>query len=407
MSRSNKRLPSYRRHISGQARVTLNGTDFYLGPYGSAASKREYDRLIGEWLAAGRCLPSALDGEATTIIEMLAQYWPFAKGHYRAKDGKATTELDNIRYAVRPLKRLYGETLVQNFGPLALKALQQRMIEEGLSRPVINSRIGKIKRVFRWAVSEQLCPPAVLQGLQAVMGLQRGRTEASEPPLIEPVSDEAINATLPHLPAVVADMVRLQRLVGCRPGEVCGLQPCDVDRSEAIWAYRPASHKTEHHGHHRVIFIGPRAQKILRPYLLRDAEAFCFSPADSERRRKRELREKRQTRVQPSQRNRRKRRPAMKPDDRYYKNAYARAIHRACDKAFTPPDGLSEEEQVAWRKAHRWSPNRLRHAAATEIRRRFGLEAAQVVLGHSRADVTQVYAERDSSLAARIMAEVG
>ena len=31
---------------------TLNDVDFYLGPYGSAASKREYDRLTGEWLAA-------------------------------------------------------------------------------------------------------------------------------------------------------------------------------------------------------------------------------------------------------------------------------------------------------------------------------------------------------------------
>ena len=71
------------------------------------------------------------------------------------------------------------------------------------------------------------------------------------------------------------------------------------------------------------------------------------------------------------------------------------------------PEGLTEKEQVAWGKSHRWSPNQLRHAAATEIRKRFGLEASQVVLGHSRADVTQVYAARDNSLAARIMSEVG
>jgi site-specific recombinase XerC len=68
---------------------------------------------------------------------------------------------------------------------------------------------------------------------------------------------------------------------------------------------------------------------------------------------------------------------------------------------------LTEEEQAERQKDHRWSPNQLRHAAATEIRQRFGLEAAQVVLGHSRADVTQVYAERDNGLAAKIMSEVG
>ena len=66
------------------------------------------------------------------------------------------------------------------------------------------------------------------------------------------------------------------------------------------------------------------------------------------------------------------------------------------------PDGLAKEQRGAWRKAHRWHPNQLRHTAATEIRKRFGLEAAQVLLGHSRADVTQLYAERDESLGIEI-----
>ena len=42
-----------------------------------------------------------------------------------------------------------------------------------------------------------------------------------------------------------------------------------------------------------------------------------------------------------------------------------------------------------------------------EIRRQFGLEAAQVALGHARADVTQVYAERDMALAAEVMRKIG
>lgn len=52
-------------------------------------------------------------------------------------------------------------------------------------------------------------------------------------------------------------------------------------------------------------------------------------------------------------------------------------------------------------------PALLRQAAATEIRRRVGLEAAHIILGHANADVTQVYAERDLAAASRIAAEVG
>ena len=90
---------------------------------------------------------------------------------------------------------------------------------------------------------------------------------------------------------------------------------------------------------------------------------------------------------------------------------------RACDKAFPHPTLSSRgpksltaeqvEELSAWRHAHRWTPLQLRHTAATEIRARFGLEAAQVVLGHARADTTEIYAERDLAKARGVMAEIG
>jgi integrase len=75
----------------------------------------------------------------------------------------------------------------------------------------------------------------------------------------------------------------------------------------------------------------------------------------------------------------------------YDRVTYARAVSRACDKA----------------KVEKWSPNQLRHTAATEIRSKFGLEGAQIVLGHASADVTQVYAERDEKLGTRIAREIG
>ena len=385
--------PKYRKHkASGQAIVTIRAHDFYLGPWNSKASKIEYDRIIGEWLAAGRQLPIR-DSEAAdlTVVEILARFKSFAVKHYR-KAGDPTGEWENIRHAIEPLRRLYGRTLAREFGPVALKALRQEMIDAELSRGVINSRVRKIKRIFRWGVSEQLVPTEVVIALETVEGLQMGRTTAREAPPVTPVPDEIVDKTLRYLPEVVADMVRFQRLTACRPGEVCVLRPCDVDRSGGdIWVYRPKGHKSEHQGRKRTVFIGSKAQAVLLPYLLRDADSYCFSPLDTERKRLARMRANRKTKVQPSQLDRSKKNAKRKPGERYTTNSFGYAIRRASEKA----------------GVERWGPNRLRHTAATRIREQFGLEAAQTVLGHAKADTSEIYAERDSTLAARVMADVG
>jgi integrase len=264
-------LPKYRRHrASGQAIVTLQGHDHYLGPWDSRASRLAYDRLVAEWLAGGRHLRSA--DSTLTVDQVLARYWLRAEQHYR-RNGEPTGELQDIRYALRPLQAIYGATLARDFGPLALKSLRDRLIQQDLSRRVINQRIGIVKRVFRWAVSEELVPADVVHALSTVAGLQRGRTAAREMPPVQPVDESRVSATLPFLPPVVQAMVQFQRLTGCRPSEVCRARPCDVDRSTAVWQYRPGSHKTEHHDRARVILLGPQAQAILTPYLDRPAEA--------------------------------------------------------------------------------------------------------------------------------------
>ena len=64
------------------------------------------------------------------------------------------------------------------------------------------------------------------------------------------------------------------------------IRPMDFDRSADVWTYRPESHKTEHHGKERIIYIGPQAQGILLRYLARDVAAYCFRPIDSEAKRR-------------------------------------------------------------------------------------------------------------------------
>ena len=63
--------------------------------------------------------------------------------------------------------------------------------------------------------------------------------------------------------------------------------------------------------------------------------------------------------------------------------------------------------RAKWRAAHVWHPHQLRHNAATRLRKEYGLEAAQVILGHKTLSVTEIYAEKNVEAAKRIMAQVG
>ena len=182
-----RKLPKYRQHKpSGQAVVTLTGRDFYLGPYDSAVSRVEYDRLVAEWLVNGRALPPDPDeGRGLTVSEVMQRYWEFSDDYYRQGE-KPAPEWYHIRTALKVVRRLYGTTQAAEFGPLALKACRQQFLNRDQNRRTINQNVGRVKRMFRWAVENELVPPGLYHGLQAVAGLRgaeprRGRARASSP----------------------------------------------------------------------------------------------------------------------------------------------------------------------------------------------------------------------------------
>ncbi|NBW97776.1 MAG: recombinase XerD, partial [Planctomycetia bacterium] len=116
---SARNVPLRHHKARGLAVVTLGGKDFYCGKFGSPESHREYDRVVGEWLAAGR--PQAVGGsERLTIAELLVRYMKFAEGYYLPP----SRELEGIKLALRPLKERYGHTLAADFGPLSLRAVR-------------------------------------------------------------------------------------------------------------------------------------------------------------------------------------------------------------------------------------------------------------------------------------------
>ncbi|HEY2159266.1 MAG TPA: hypothetical protein VGH33_26810 [Isosphaeraceae bacterium] len=271
MPRPSNRLPSYRLHRpSGRAVVTLGGKDHYLGRYGSAESRDEYDRLIGEFLASGRGRPKAEDSPieaAPTTAEAILAFFRHAETHYRVADGRESREVDNLKDALRPV-RLYGKIPARSFGLLALCTVRDGMVHAGPARSTVNARVSRIRRVFRWAASLETVPGSVVESLRTLDGLRAGRTAARETDPIRPVPVETVEATLPHMPAPVAAMVRLQLLTGMRAGAVRVMRGADLTMCGEVWKYRPHEHKNQWRGHERVIPLGPKAQEVVRAFLV-------------------------------------------------------------------------------------------------------------------------------------------
>lgn len=389
------RIPRYSLHrATGQARVCIDGRDHYLGAFDSAESKERYRELIDKW----RLRHKARGDAGLTIGELVLLFDAHALTYY-VKNGKSTSEYGLIKLAMRSLVKMHSRTMIVDFGPRDLKAVRDDMVKpdkngERMARETVNAFTRRIVRMFRWGVGEEYVAPDVLVALEAVPGLRKGRTSARETGPVKPVSEADINATLPHLSGPLRDMVRLQLLTGCRPGEIVSMRPCDVNRDGETWEFVPTSHKTEHHERGRRIYIGPRAQVILAPYLdNRPAEAFCFSPIESVEERRAVDHAARKTPLSCGNRpgTNRKGNPNWKPGEQYTAGTYRQAVHRACVAAKVP----------------KWSPNRLRHSRATDLRRKFGIEMTRTVLGHSKLGTSEIYAEQDYARARQMMAEVG
>jgi integrase len=260
-----------------------------------------------------------------------------------------------------------------------------------LSRNTINGHVRRIKQVFRWGVENEKVRPETLTALEAVSSLRKNRSEAKETKPVDPVPLKDIEAIRPHVSRQVWAMVQLQLLTAARPGEIVGLRPCDIEMEGAVWVASLGGHKTAHRGKDRELYFGPKAQAVLRPFLLRDAGAFLFSALEAERERYTRMSES--GKKQPRRENQK---PNPRETDRrigecYTVGSYYAAIQRGCEAAGVTP----------------WSPHRLRHTAATDIRRQFGIEAAQVILGHSEISTTQIYAEKNRAAALDIAKRIG
>ena len=338
MTYKRKQLPKYCLHKgSGQAYCRIAGDMHYLGKHSSDASRREYDRIMSEFIANGR--QPFRHPDEILVEGLIVRYLDYVETELNV----STSRRQIISLALRHLNKFWGKQPVSSFGPSTLKVLRKQWLESSLCLPVINNRVGIIKQMFHWGGEEEIIPADIANAVKLVKHLKKGQSAAIEYDAVGPVPDETVEKTLLHLPPQEQDMVMVQRRISGRPQDMYNMRPCDIDRSKDIWVYCPFTYKTKKkdaaNKRIRKLFIGPRAQKILLPYLERhkdDSEQFVFTRQEGKQ---------------------------------YVGCHYNKVIADACKKAGVPP----------------WTPNQLRHAGGTEVRNKYGLDEAVMRMENRRS----------------------
>lgn len=406
MARPKNERPAYLLHKpSGKARVRIDGKDYYLGEHGSPESWQAYYQLL-----ADRCgtvapaIEAKSGGKRITVGELALAFVQWAKDYY----GPKSSQIYCIRSALRPLERGQWHRLpVDQFTPLKLQQVVEQRVLDGdcrinettqggaLTRSTVNATLRLLKQMFRWGVSQELVSHSVYQPLTTVVGIRRGRgtlaDKIKEPGKVSPAPQKYIDAALKHVGPEIAAMVRVQLLTGMRPDEVTIMRPCDISKTGAVWSYAPAEHKNDWRegSETKEVLIGPKAQKILKPFLdsCKSETDYLFCPAtvmarsierQLKRFPKRAARTIALTRTRP-------------PRERYDDGSYRQAIRRGCDRAGVP----------------HWSPNQLRHNAATNLRAKFGIENSQIPLGHKHTKTNEIYAEKNRKQYVEMMKQAG
>ena len=273
-----------------QAYVKIEGQRIQLGRWGSPEAQEAYDRLIAEWLANGRRLPESVEAsgdEPVTVTELCVACMKWVEERHRPN------EASNFRSVVRILRAHYGSKPVVEFGPRSLAAVRQAMVEKGWARTHINKQVSRLRSVFRWGVSRELVEQVTYERLRTLEPLRPGEAKR-EGRKVKPVPDEHVKRVWRYLSRQVRALIRLQLLTGARADELVRLRATDLDTSGEVWTVtydggpdgtdEERSHKSAHHGKQRIVFFGPRAQRILRRFMVpgRDVNRPLFSPRDAE-----------------------------------------------------------------------------------------------------------------------------
>ena len=388
---------------SGQSAVVVpqpegRGKTVFLGPHGSAEAQERYREVLTQ-LMTGKLVqlrPRVRQPSSwPTVGQLAAEFLLHARKFYRDVDGTVGREVENFTTAIRELLELFGDEHVDQFSVRDLVQVRQALVDSRrCCRTTVNDRIRRCKAIFRWGTEHELVPGSTWHQLSAIRGLTVGRAGVRESKPVEAVPWGLVEPILPHLTPPMRAAVLLQWHSGLRPTETLRITRGQLDMTQDLWVYRPTRHKGTWRGLERAVRLGPNAREVLTPLLKVDPDAALISPVDAIVAMNIKKRLLRKTPITKQTRTRDRRAAKLKPwvGGFYRVDAYRKAIHRACDVAGVP----------------RWSPHRLRHAAATRIVLAEGIEACKAMLGHADIRMATRYAiAADARLAEQVAARHG
>ena len=367
--------------------MRIDGKTHYLGVFGSPESHERYARLVKEWMAGERVskrVPHA--GQVLlTVRGLFAEYraWIVATDRYM-KNGKPTATRIQIECVLQQFEAFAGDVRVMELSEAILVQWRDRIERNRkLTRKGVNRKVQVVLAALRWGKTRGLLPKSAWADCREIepvkkgeCGTRRERLRERRAVTLAEIERVAAKCTCRH----IAAMMRVQALLGCRPGEVAAMRWADIDKTPIVvdgvilWTYRVADSaaKTAHHDRSISYPVPPRAQAILDefPALPR---ALIFSPQQSMAERGRS----------------RKTAPAFGPQ--WTARAYRNAVVRACEAAGVPY----------------FTPHEIRHGAITRAAEQHGVLAAQRLANHSSASTTARYLHTEDDAAYRVAARIG
>jgi len=417
MPRRKSPVPDLKYHKpTRQFCVYLDGKRVTLGGDRTVAERR-HKQLCREILDGRADVPSGNTplrkaGDPLAVAEGLLRYMrDHALSYYR--DQPATVA--RLWEMVDAVRLRHAELPADRFRGRELKAVRQYLLDERrskrdgrpLSRTYVNYLVRAAQRCWVWLLSEGDVSAECVESLRAVEAIHKGKG-GREPARVLPPGP-GWSMALVELPPTLYAMCRVQALSGMRPQDVCRMRRGEVstrpDESvelagtgrklsaiavggALVWVYCPSDHKTAHKGKPRAVPLGPRCQQLLRPLLAGlGPDDYVFSPA--------------RALAEVGRGNRFKR---VGYSTRYAVKQYEQFVKRAIDRVNRR---LAAAGVDAESHAPVWSPNQLRHLAATEVGDRFDRHTAAALLGHAGDNTIDVYLEQSLGKAARAAAECG
>lgn len=295
--------------------------------------------------------------KSKTVEDICAAFCKHAETYYRRPDGTPTSEQASIPLSLRAIRDMFGDTPVTELTHADMIKVRDKIISwNTCSRSTVNFYMARIRRMWIWALDEGLITAQVKAELTQVQPMKPNRTRLREPVPVLAVPESDIEAVCAVSPDNFADMVRVHRLTGMRPEEVCAMKWEHIDTSREPWVYRPPFFKTQWRGMIRAVLIGPKARALLSKYHDADFDGYPFSPA----------------RIIADGFKGGRNQAASIPTKRgivcWNTGTYTMALRNYCVKVKIKPA---------------WTANRLRHSFATDIRRQFGITVASYLCGHS------------------------